>query len=302
MRETIFMSTTPTHPVIRISPNPPIFDLPTYVALEKGFFAEAGLDVRFAADYFDHDTAERDVLKRQKEALFECGGADTFNVCEWGGIDRIERGAGRGRITALRPAIAAQAILSFDPAIQTPRDLAGVPVGINDYTGSHFVTVQALEGAIGPEAIKLVHIGAPETRLQQLRDGVVRAATLMEPWISLGLKQGAHIVALAFYRGAEVTSPDLTEAQREAYFTALDRAVDALNADFAAYAHYLTDSTNGALEPAELARNFGHFVRYTHAQRYAPEQFAQAYDWMRARGYSEGGNTHESLVLPLAVA
>ena len=284
-------------PVIRISPNPPIFDLPIYVALEKDLFRQAGLDVRFVADYADHDTGEREVLKRQKEALFEDAKADAFNVCEWGGIDRIERGDGRGKIAALRPAIAAQAILSFDPEIQTPRDLVDVPIGINDYTGSYYVTLQTVEGAIGKDAVKLEHIGAPETRLQKLRDGVVRAATLMEPWISLGLKQGAHIVALSFYRVAEVVAPHLSDEQRHAYFKALDEAVDLINADFGAYAHHLTDATRGELRPEELARNYGHFVRYNHAQRYEEKLFVQAYDWMRGRGYSEGQNSHATLVV-----
>lgn len=286
-----------TRPVIRISPNPPVFDLPIFVALEKGLFEEAGLDVRHVARYFDHDASEQDVLKRQKEALFECGSADAFNVCEWGGIDRIERGEGRGKIAALRPAIAAQTIVAFDPAIQTARDLAGVPVGINNYTGSHYVVVQTLESALGADGVKLEHIGAPETRLEKLRAGVVRAAALMEPWTSLALKQGAHIVASTFYRGAEVVSPDLTDAQREAFFTVLDKAVDLINADFVGYAHYLTDATNGQLTPQELANNFGHFVRYTHAQRYDAPLFDKAYDWMQKRGYSEGHNTHASLVV-----
>ena len=49
---------------------------------------------------------------------------------------------------SLRPAVGAQAILSFDAAIQEPRDLAGVPVGINDRTGSHYTTLQSLEGVL----------------------------------------------------------------------------------------------------------------------------------------------------------
>ncbi len=229
--------------------------------------------------------------------------APTRSMCASGAASTGSSAArGRGKIAALRPAIAAQAILSFDPTIQTPRDLANVAVGINEFTGSHYVTVHTLEGAIGADAVKLVHIGAPETRLQQMREGVVRAVTLMEPWISLGLKQGAHIVALSFYRGAEVVSPDLSDEHREAFFVAIDQAVDLINADFGQYAHYISDITNGQLEPAELARGFGHFVRYAHAQRYAPDLFKQAYGWMRERGYSEGRNTHGTLVLPLSLA
>jgi NitT/TauT family transport system substrate-binding protein len=280
--------------LIRISPNPPVFDLPILVAREHGLFKDAGLDVQFSASYTDHDTLERDVVKRQKESLFEAGKADTYNVCEWGGIDRLERGAGNGKIAALRPAIAAQAIVAFDPAIQTPRDLADVPIGINDFTGSHYTTIGLLEGAVGKDHVILEHIGAPETRLQAIHDGRIRAVTVMEPFISLALKQGAHIVALTFYRGAEIISPDLLPEHRDRYFDVLDAAVDLINHDFKRYAHYITSVSVGALDAQELDSRF---VRYTHVQRYAPELFEPAYAWMKQRGFTQGSNDHASLVI-----
>ena len=279
---------------IRVSPNPPVFDLPIHVALEHGLFEKAGLDVRFSATYADHDSFERDVVKRQKENLFEVGKADSYNVCEWGGIDRLERGAGTGKIAALRPAIAAQAIVAFDPLIQSPRDLADVPIGINDFTGSHYTTIGLLEGAVGKDHVVLEHIGAPETRLQAIHDGRVRAVTVMEPFISLALKQGAHIVALTFYRGAEIVSPDLTLEHRDRYFDVLDAAADLIKADFRRYAHYITAVAGGALEPHELDDRF---VRYEHVQRYAPALFEPAYAWMKQRGFTSGSNDHASLVI-----
>jgi NitT/TauT family transport system substrate-binding protein len=51
-------------PVIRISPNPSVFDLPLLVALEEKLFEKAGLDVQYAAQYSNHDPLEKDVLKR----------------------------------------------------------------------------------------------------------------------------------------------------------------------------------------------------------------------------------------------
>jgi NitT/TauT family transport system substrate-binding protein len=246
------------NPKIRISPNPPVFDLPILVALEHGLFAKAGLDVDYSVKYADHDKLERDVLKRQKEALFETGSAETFNVCEWGGIDRLERGSGRGKIAALRPAIAAQAIVSFDPQLQSPRDLAGVAVGVNDFTGSHYTTIGLLEGAIPKDRIVTTHIGAPEVRLQALKEGRVRAVTVMEPFISLALKQGAHLIALTFYRGAEIVSPDLQPLDLENYFKVLDQAVDLINADFNRYAHYIVAIASDEIAAEELD---GRFVR-----------------------------------------
>jgi NitT/TauT family transport system substrate-binding protein len=284
----------PAKPIIRVSPNPAVFDLPVLVALEARLFETAGLDVRYSAQYRDHDPLERDVLKRQKEALFEQQSADTFNVCEWGGIDRLERGAGRGRIAALRPAIAAQAIVSLDPDLQTPRDLAGIAVGVNEFTGSHYTTIGMLEGAVGRNNVVIKHVGAPEVRLQALHQRRVRAVAVMEPFISLALKQGAHILALTFYRGAEVVSADLTAEHRDGYFAAIDAAVDLINGDFRRYAHHIAAAAGGALGPEELDNRF---VRYTHAQRYAPELFRPAYDWMKERGFTEGAGSHDSLVV-----
>lgn len=282
------------NPKIRISPNPPVFDLPILVALEHDLFKKVGLDVDYSVKYADHDNREQDVLKRQKEALFEDGAAEAFNVCEWGGIDRLERGAGRGKIAALRPAIAAQAIVSFDAQLQSPRDLAGVAIGINDFTGSHYTTIGLLEGAIPKDEIVTTHIGAPEVRLQAMREGRVRAVTVMEPFISLALKQGAHIIALTFYRGAEVVSPDLEPLDLDKYFKVLDQAVDLINADFTRYAHYVVAIAKDEIGPDELD---GRFVRYTHAQRYSPDLFDPAYHWMKERGFTEGVNSHESLVI-----
>jgi NitT/TauT family transport system substrate-binding protein len=116
----------------------------------------------------------------------------------------------------------------------------------------------------------------------------------MEPFISLALKQGAHIIALTFYRGAEIVSPDLGPLDLDKYFKVLDQAVDLINADFARYAHYIVGIAKDDISPNELD---GRFVRYTHAQRYSPDLFDPAYHWMKERGFTEGRNSHESLVV-----
>src|SRR2546426_11747263 len=80
-------------PVVKIAPNNPVFDLPVIVAIEEGLFESAGLDVSFSATYADRekDSAEKPVLSRLKEELFECGSADSYNVCEWASIDPLAR-------------------------------------------------------------------------------------------------------------------------------------------------------------------------------------------------------------------
>src|SRR5205814_1090763 len=150
----------------------------------------------FSATYADRerDSAEKPVLSRLKEQMFECGSADSYNVCEWASIDRLERGKRGGSIAALRAAVAAQAILTFDEKLQTPRDLADDPI----------------------------------------------------------------------------------------------------NGDFYKYAHHVAAAAKGALQPRELLRAF---VHYKHVDYYDPALFNRAYDWMKARGMTEGQSQHAALVV-----
>ena len=287
---------SPAKPIVRIAPNNQVFDLPVIVAIEEGLFDAAGLDVRFSATHADRerDGAQRPVMARLKEQMFDRGSADSYNVCEWASIDRLERGTRSGNIAALRAAVAAQAIITFDEKLQVPRDLADVPVVVQELTGSHYTTLQMLESALGPEHVKIERGGLPQTRWAGLEGGTYRVVTVMEPFISLALKQGAHIIAASFYRGGEVISPDLTAEQRKAYYAAENQAVDLINADFYKYAHHVTAHAKGALEPRELSRAF---VRYKHVDYYAAELFGRAYEWMKARGMTEGQSEHDKLVV-----
>ena len=279
--------------MIAVSPNNPVFDLPIYVARDEGLFARAGIEVRFQAKYSQRNPSDKEAFARLKESLFEQGKADVYNLCEWAGIDRSERSARGAQVLALRPAVGAQAILSFDAAIQEPRDLAGVPVGINERTGSHYTTLQSLEGVLPRDQIVVEHVGVPERRYEALKQGASRAAAVMEPFISLGLKEGAHLVDVTFYRGAEVIAPGLAPEQRGAYLDAINQAADLIMADFGKYKHYVTEQTGGRLAPHEMSDQY---VRYTHYVVYDPKRFEQVYEWMRSWGLAAGNANHASVV------
>ena len=283
-------------PLVSISPNNPIFDLPIYVARDEGLFEKAGIEVRFGAKYSQRNASDVDPFQRLKEALFEQGKADVYNLCEWAGIDRSERSARGAQVLALRPAVAAQAILSFDKSLQEPRDLAGVPIGINDRTGSHYTTLQTLEGVLARRDIVVEHVGVPERRYQALKERTSRAVAVMEPFISLGLKEGAHMVDVTFYRGAEVIAPHLSAEQRAAYLGAINAAADRIMADFGRYKHYVTEQTKGALAPAEMS---SYFARYTHYRVYEATRFQQVYEWMRSWGLASGDADHGRVVASL---
>src|ERR1700693_6543037 len=94
-----------------------------------------------------------------------------------------------------------------------------------------------LESAVGSENVKIQHGGLPQKRWDGLKNGSYRAVTVMEPFISLGLKEGAHIIAASFYRGGEVVAAELTPEERKAYYDAENPAGDLLNGEFYKYLH-----------------------------------------------------------------
>src|SRR5262249_62065311 len=98
-------------PLATLSPNNPVSDLPIYVARDEGLFARAGIEVRLQAKYSERRPSDADPFQRLKEALFESGKADVYNLCEWAGIDRSDRSARGAQVLALRPAGAAPALL-----------------------------------------------------------------------------------------------------------------------------------------------------------------------------------------------
>src|SRR5258705_13213388 len=104
-----------TKPLVKIAPNNPIFDLPVLVGIEEGLFLAAGLDVRMSAPYEarEKDNSQPPIMARLKENLFDCGSADSYNVCEWGSIDRLERGSRGGNIAAAPPPRAARGVFVF---------------------------------------------------------------------------------------------------------------------------------------------------------------------------------------------
>jgi len=289
------MSTVDTADRVIIAPNGTLFDLPEIVAIEEGLFAEAGLDVSFAEE---QDAREGEVeaspLNRLKESLYESGDANVYNLCEWGGIDRLERNGRNGRIAYLRPAVAAQALVTFDPTLDEVHDLGDVPVGINNFTGSHYTALHLLEGTLPRDEIKLEHIGSPAVRLERVRSGESRAVMLMEPFISTALKQGGKVLASYFYRGVEVIAPDLDEAKRERFIDALNTAVDRINADPAKYRPRIASRVGDALDPSELRDDY---YRYAHVVPFTEKRFEESYAWMKSWEMTEGQNAFDALLV-----
>ncbi|MET0147241.1 MAG: nitrate ABC transporter substrate-binding protein [Ilumatobacteraceae bacterium] len=273
-----------------------IFQVPDRVAEQHGLFEKHGLDVQAswewkAPDQFVPDSAEHDPLGQ-----FTSGQFDTWNMCEWGSVYRVEKADGRaGRIAYLRPAVVAQAIVSFDPDLQEPHDLSGVPVVTGLTTGGHYTTLQILEGALRRDQIVVEGSGpgGGMMRIDELKAGQLRAITTMEPFISLALKEGAHVIASSFYRGAQVFAESVPVEAQQAYVRAVNEAADLLNADLDSYRHLITEWAGDRLAPDELRQEY---FRFTHAKEYSQQRFDESYAWMASWGLAVGDKSYEQII------
>ena len=134
----------------------PHMRLHEWVAEEKGYFAEAGLDYEFRNELRSaagrlHDLGDR-VGAYQ---TFEKGRtSDVSCACHW--TVNVAASVGHGRLYADCYSVAPAGI--FVPAaspITTPGQLAGVPLSVGYLSGSHYETIQALEQYMPLAAIKL---------------------------------------------------------------------------------------------------------------------------------------------------
>ncbi|MCK9247566.1 MAG: hypothetical protein M0P31_01100 [Solirubrobacteraceae bacterium] len=283
---------------IRLTAGNSVFYVPERVAVEEGIFERHGVEIVTDAEWSARNHAIKDDEKDPVK-LFDARRSDTFNMCEWGVLHRVEYAERDVRIVYLRPAVVAQALVTLDPTVQEPHDLIGRKVGINQSTGQHFTTIKLLEGALTRDQIDLAHGGGPQELVDHLHEGTFGAVALMEPFLSLAIKQGAHVLGSFFYRGAQAFGTDVPVEHQRRFIAAVNEAVDLINADPARYAAHVVEPTGGALAPEELS---GDYHRYVHAQPYSQERFANQYSWLESWDLVEGGRSYDQIIDPAAFA
>lgn len=265
-----------------------IFSLPYYVAKAEGYFDEEGVDLEIVrntnywspTDKIELAEDHHKVSAFGAESAFEAGDSQLYRACEWGQIRRSQDSGREGRVISKRASVASQAIIVRpDSPINIPQDLANVPIGVSFHHGSHYLAIQTLEGFLPRDEIKVIGINKGN-RLVALRDGVVDAVALMEPWITVASKLGYKIIAETHYIGSEIAGPDVDAETFAAINRAVAKAVRQINKDIRPYLHYFIEEVPKdlvELEPGdfELGR-----LRFVEPAPYPEEAFQRTYDWM----------------------
>ena len=219
--------------------------LQEWVAEEKGYFKERGLDYEFlvkpivtwTADVETVESAPADIQRGAFESYEDGRGCNLSAACHW--TVNMAASAGHGKMWGRAYSISPSGIfVAPDSRIQKPEDLANVPVTVGYHSGSHYSTLQGLEQFLQRDEIKLHFGGLLLDRLALLVDRQVPAASLFgAPFYvaeQLGFKK---VVDTTFMIGHLVTEhADLDQVER--YFEALRQAQHDIDLEPEAYKHY----------------------------------------------------------------
>ena len=263
----------------------PHFRLQEWVAEEKGYFAQEGLDYVFrelvqSTDGKIHDRGDRVGAYQSLEAG---RAADVSCACHW--TVGVAASVGHGKLYPDAYSVAPAGI--FVPAespIRAPEQLAGVPISVGYQSGSHYSTLQALEPYLPADQINLsFRDGMLFRRMELLIDGEAPAAALFSgPYYfaeQLGFRK---IIDTTFMITTMIHGqPDPEDLRR--FFRALQRAQRDIDVRPDLYTHYYRNEFPVRFHSRMDTRRWGPGERIVF-EPYTKEVFDQTVRWIAQHG------------------
>ena len=269
----------------------PHFRLQEWIAHDKGYFADEGLDYEFretvrASDGKVHDKGD----KQGAMQSFEAGRkADVSCACHW--TVNVAASKGHGKMASEVYSVSPAGIfVQPDSEIKTPDDLASVPISVGYQSGSHYATIQALEQFIPQDKMNLVYSdGMLFARMDKLIDGSAPAVHLFSgPYYfaeQLGFRK---ILDTTFMIGMMIhNDPDPEDLRK--FFRALKRAQADLDLRPEKYTHYFLNEFPDRYHAKMDTRRWGPGERLVF-EPYTKEVYEEARDWIAARSIFPDGN------------
>ncbi len=269
----------------------PHFRLQEWIAHEKSYFTQEGLDYEFrelvkSSDGKHHDKGD----KQGAFQSFEAGRqADVSCACHW--TINVAASKGHGRMSSDVYSVSPAGIfVQPDSDIKTPEDLAGVPISVGYQSGSHYATVQALEQYLPLDKINLVYSdGMLFARMDKLLEGKAPAVNLFSgPYYFAEQLGYRKIIDTTFMIGMMVHGDPDPEDMRK-FFRALRRAQRDLDLRPEIYTHYYKNEFPERYHARMDTRRWGPGERLVF-EPYTPEVYADARSWIASHGIFPDGN------------
>ena len=263
----------------------PHMRLQEWVAEEKGYFTQEGLDYEFREALGSKDAKQHDLGdKVGAYQTFERGrSSDISCACHW--TVNVAASNGHGKLYGDAYSVSPAGIfVPQDSPIKDPKDLAGVPVSVGYQSGSHYSTIQALEQYLKPSEINLSFAeGLLFKRMEQLVDGKIPAASLFSgPYYFVEQLGFRKVLDSTFMIATMLTGdPDPDDVRK--YFAALRRAQRDIDLRPELYTHYYRQEFPVRFHAQMDTRRWGPGERIVF-EPYTKEVFDETFKWIADRG------------------
>jgi NitT/TauT family transport system substrate-binding protein len=267
--------------------------LQEWVAEEKGYFADEGLDYEFLVRPLDRQTfdpahasvqssddAPAQVVRGAFETYEEGRDCDVSSACHW--ATNMAASAQRGRMYGKAYSVTPSGIyVPPESPVRRPEDLAGVEIAVGYHSGSHFSTVQGLQGILQPDEIKLRFGGWPLDRVAASLERRVPAASIFGALLYVLEQQGFRKVVDTTFMVGFLLSPETDDADAERYFRALRRAQQDIDLEPERYKHYFLREIPEQYHALCDLRLFGTGERIV-GEPYTQAMYETTHRWMEA--------------------
>jgi uncharacterized protein YndB with AHSA1/START domain len=269
----------------------PHFRLQEWVADEKGYFRDEGLDYVFDEQIRSTDGMKHDHGGQKSGAFqtFEQGrNSDVSCACHW--TVNVAASKGHGKLWAEAYSVAPAGI--FVPPgspVMRPEDLAGVPVSVGFQSGSHYSSIQALEQYLPADQINLSFAeGMLFKRLDNLMEGKSQASALFSGPYYLAEQLGYRKIIDTTFMIASMITGDPDPEDLKKFFRALKRAQRDIDLRPELYTHYYKNEFPERYHARMDTRRWGPGERIVF-ETYTEEVFTASRDWIAEREIFEGG-------------
>ncbi len=268
----------------------PHFRLQEWVAEEKGYFKDEGLDYIFqetvrSTDGRSHDRGSMGAYQTIEEGRT----SDVSCACHW--TVNVAAAKGHGKLWADVYSVAPAGIfVPADSPVKKPEDLAGVPISVGRQSGSHYSTIQALEAFMPRDEIKLTfNDGMLFHRLDNLLEGRSPASALFSGPYYLAEQLGFRKVIDTTFMIASVITGDPDPEDLKKFYRALKRAQRDIDLRPDRYTHYYRNEFPDRYHAVMDTRRWGPGERIVF-EPYTEEAFTESQEWIAQREIFEGPN------------
>ena len=281
----------------------PHFRLQEWVAEEKGYFADEGLDYVFREEVQATDGKIHD--KGAKVGAFqsfeEGRSSDVSCACHW--TVNVAAASGHGRLyTGAYSVSPAGIFVPHDSPVKNPADLAGVPISVGYQSGSHYSSIQALEQYLQRDEIKLsFNDGMLFKRMELLIDRKVPAAALFSGPYYFAEQLGFRKVIDTTFMIATMITGDPDTGDLRKYFAALRRAQRDIDLRPELYTHYYNREFPVRYHAVMDTRRWGPGERLVF-EPYTQEAFEASRNWIASHEIFPQGDLGSKLYDQIAVS